>query len=371
MKINNDWFNKKEWVPYTIATCSAVVLYALISHLGVIGKGIDSIWHVIKPLVIGAIIAYLIDPIVRFYERTTFKKLRKKNRRAARNLAITLGIITVVAVIALILLAVIPSLARSIGTFFKGIKSGVSNLEQTVDDLDMRLGGTIDLSTLNDAISDMVASIAKFIPSNIDSIINTSTSVGSGVVTIFIGCIFAIYYLLDKEKLIRAGKNLIKLILKEQKFEAFEDFSFRANKILHRYISCTFIEAVVVGVANCIFMLIARMPYAALISLVVGITNMAPTFGPIVGAFIGSFILLLSKPVDVIGFLIFTIILQTIDGYVIKPKLFGETLGVSALLILVTIVVGGRIFGVIGILFAIPCAAMIDYLWKEYVNIKL
>ena len=102
-----------------------------------------------------------------------------------------------------------------------------------------------------------------------------------------------------------------------------------------------------------------------------GITNLAPTFGPIVGAVIGAFILVLVNPWYALWFLIFTIILQTIDGYILKPRLFGESLGVSALMVLISIIIGGRLFGVIGILFAIPFAAIIDFVWKDYVIKKL
>ena len=111
-------------------------------------------------------------------------------------------------------------------------------------------------------------------------------------------------------------------------------------------------------------MVIFRMDYAVMISVVVGITNTAPTFGPIVGAVIGALILVLVNPLWAAWFLIFTIILQTVDGYIIKPKLFGDTLGISSLLILIAIVVGGRMFGVVGIILGIPVAAIFDYIFK-------
>ena len=100
-------------------------------------------------------------------------------------------------------------------------------------------------------------------------------------------------------------------------------------------------------------------------------TNLAPTFGPIVGGAIGAFILVLENPWYALWFIIFTIILQTVDGYILKPRLFGESLGVSPLMILVAIVLGGRKFGVIGIVLAIPIAAIIDFIWKDYVIKKL
>ena len=118
-------------------------------------------------------------------------------------------------------------------------------------------------------------------------------------------------------------------------------------------------------------MAIMGMDYAVLISVVVGVTNMVPTFGPIVGCLIGMFILLLVHPMWSVWFLIFTILLQTVDGYIIKPKLYGDTLGVSPLLILIAIVVGGRMFGVIGILLAIPVSAILDYIFREILWQKL
>ncbi len=107
------------------------------------------------------------------------------------------------------------------------------------------------------------------------------------------------------------------------------------------------------------------MPFVALVSVVVGVTNLAPTFGPFVGGFIGAFLLVLINPLDALWFIIFTLFLQLCDGYVIKPKLFGGAFDVPSVWILVFIVVGGRMFGVIGILLAIPVAAIVTFVYRE------
>ena len=107
------------------------------------------------------------------------------------------------------------------------------------------------------------------------------------------------------------------------------------------------------------------MQFAGLVSVVVGATNLIPTFGPVIGGAIGAFVLLLVKPMHALAFLIFTVVLQTLDGYIIKPKLFGNSLGVSGLLILVSIVVMGNIFGVVGILLSIPVAAILDFIYRD------
>ena len=125
------------------------------------------------------------------------------------------------------------------------------------------------------------------------------------------------------------------------------------------------------NVINSIFMVICNMPYVGLVSVVVALTNLIPTFGPIIGWVIGGFLLVLIKPWYALAFTLFTIVLQTADGYVIKPKLFGDTLGVSGLLILVGVIVGGRMFGIVGILVAIPGVAILDLLYKEFVLLRL
>ena len=159
--------------------------------------------------------------------------------------------------------------------------------------------------------------------------------------------------------------------MSRQRYRELRDFAKRSDRILIRYIGGTILDGLIVAFANFIFMMIMQMPYAVLLSLVVGVTNLAPTFGPILGGAIGSLILLLINPWHALWFLIFTIILQTIDGYVIKPRLFGNTLGVAGIWILICIIVGGKAFGVIGILLAIPFAAISDFVYRESILVRL
>ena len=155
--------------------------------------------------------------------------------------------------------------------------------------------------------------------------------------------------------------------MSDERYENSLDFLHRCNHILIRYISCDLLDGVAVGLVNYFFMIITGMPYAVLISVVVGLANLVPTFGPIVGGASGALILLLVNPKYVLWFLIFTVILQTIDGYILKPHLYGDTLGVSPLWILVCIILGGRIFGMAGVILAIPFAAISDYIFHEQV----
>ena len=182
-----------------------------------------------------------------------------------------------------------------------------------------------------------------------------------------IGVILAYYFLCAKKKLLDTLGEFFYLVIPSSHYADWSNICNRLNSIFSRFIVCEFVDALIVGIVNAIFMFATGMPYAVICSVVVAITNLAPTFGPFVGAFIAAVILLLAKPDSVIPFLIFTLILQLIDGYVIKPRLFGSALNVPSFLVLVFLVVGGKIWGVPGVLLAIPLAAILTYIYTEIV----
>jgi predicted PurR-regulated permease PerM len=139
----------------------------------------------------------------------------------------------------------------------------------------------------------------------------------------------------------------------------------RVNDIFIQFIGYDLLEGLIVGVINAIVMAIFGMPFIPLISVVVGVTNLLPTFGPMVGGAVGALILLLNNPIHALWFIIITVVIQTVDGYIIKPRLFGGSFGIPAVWTLIAIILGGQMFGVTGILLAIPFAATINILYKE------
>ena len=228
-----------------------------------------------------------------------------------------------------------------------------------------------DVSGLAEFGEKILKNIGDYFSNNMDSFVSSSVNAGKGVFDTVIAFILAIYFMIDKKRIIDGFAKIMRLIMKEKTFKNSADLVERCNAILIRYISFDIIDGIIVGIVNFIYMLIAGQPYSVLISVIVAITNLAPTFGPIVGCAIGSFILVLVNPWYALWFILFTIVLQTIDGYILKPRLFGESLGVSPLMILIAIILGGRLFGVPGILLAIPFAAILDFVFKDYVLKKL
>ena len=371
MKLDNKWI-KKKWVSYTIATCSAVVLYMVLANFPSILKGINSFFSFLRPVILGIVIAYIFNPVALMFERGLFKKIKKESRRWKLSVAFTIFFILLAVV--LLFVALVPQLIDSVSKLISSIGEYVDPSNNFLKDLEnnkiVQLIG-IDLTALESFEKDILGIIGGYFSENMGSLVNGSLNAGRGMFDLVLAFIFAIYFLLDNRRLIRGFSKFLSLAMNEKTYKRTCDVTDRCNTILIRYISFDIIDGIIVGFANLIYMLIAGQPYSVLISVIVGVTNLAPTFGPIVGGAIGAFILVLENPWYALWFIVFTIILQTVDGYILKPRLFGESLGVSPLMILVAIVLGGRKFGVIGIVLAIPFAAIIDFIWKDYVIKKL
>ncbi len=353
----------KPWFAMSVAACSGVLLYMLLSHFSVFIGALRTAMSFLSPVFLGMVIAYIIDPLAVFFEKNLPDKLGSDNLR--RSLSITLSLIVVALFLIVLMVALIPQVIDSVVALF----NNADTYSRTAQRLLRELGAwaqsmNIDISSFVRSGNELLSSFTASIPKNINNILHTSVNFGRSVANTVIGCIMALYFLSGKSH-IRAGfKRLLQALLPERIYDGFISFAKRCNNILIRYIAYDLLDGIIVGVANWLFMLAVNMPYAVLISVVVGVTNLAPTFGPIVGGALGAFILVLVKPLDALIFLAFTLVLQTLDGYVIKPKLFGDQLGVSPIWILVSLVFFGRLFGVTGILLAIPIAAILDYVYE-------
>lgn len=368
MKFNGKWV-KKKWVSYTIATCSAVILYMILSNIDSISEGFSSFYSFLRPVVTGLIIAYVFNPVSKLFENHVFKKV--KNEGTKWKLSVGFSILTILIAVVLLFVALIPQLLDSIVTFASNLGDYVDALQEILHEYedDSFLG--LDIGSIANIGDKILGNFSTNFTSNMGNLVNTSANIGKSFFDLVLAFILAIYLLLDKNRLKNGISNFLRLVMKPERYDAAGDFIRRCNDIIIRYISFDIVDGIIVGIVNAVFMLIAGMPYAVLISVIVGVTNLAPTFGPIVGAVIGGFILVLVKPWYGLAFIIFTVILQTVDGYILKPKLFGESLGVSPLMILISIILGGRLFGVGGILLAIPFAAIIDFVYRDYCLKKL
>lgn len=358
-------FRNQKWYNNAVAILIGVVGYVTLTNLGTISGTLQVIGSYFMPVIYGCVIAYMVNPLAAMLQRSIFSGIR--NESVKWGLSIFLGMFMVILLLGCLLFMLIPQLIDSVALLIGNMDTYVATMDRMIRNLNIPgLDIESQLEGLATSSEDLIKTATQFLSTSLRSIVSASRGVGRNLVNLFLALILSFYLLGSKESIKAGSKRLMKAALPDRLYETIRTLLNRCNNILVRYIVFSILDAIIVGGVNALFMAITGMQYIGLISAVVGITNLIPSFGPVIGGAIGCFILLLVNPWHALAFLIFTLVLQTVDGYLIKPKLFGNSLGVSGLLILVSIVVFGNIMGILGILLAIPLAAIIDFSYEEY-----
>lgn len=357
---------KKPWAAYTFAACCAVLLYVVLSHWTAVWSGVKSFLSAASPIIIGLVIAYLLSPIARFFKTKLFRKIKKDSARHTAGVIMTL--ICFVLLLALLLLALIPSLVQSIGKLVDNWPDYIEKIDDLLVKVSALLQGwgiAFNVSSLSGLVDQYMDNVMELIKNNSDAILNALGNIGTGIANFAVGVVFGFCFLETEKLIISVTRRLRLLVETKERFESHNTLLNRCNNIFLRYVGCTLLDALIIGVVTLVFNLIAKVPYAPLIAVVVGITNIVPTFGPIVGGAIGCFFIVLESPIKALLFLVFICVIQAVDGTIIKPRLFSGSLGISGVWTLVLIIIGGKIAGVLGIVLAIPLAAMFVIVYQE------
>ena len=361
-------FKDRPWYPLAVAISIGVMLYVLLINLGPVTRSLGHFVGFFRPVIIGVVIAYLVNPLAKLYERLIFKKNQDEKKR--HGLSNILAFITFVLLLGLVLLMLIPQIIDSAMFLADNLDDYLAAARKLIENWGIagHLGG---LEEILNSSGELLKKLLDILTKNIDSIISGTASAGRGVFMVIIAFFLSFYIISEKNKIKDGLKRLLAALMTKERYDKTAVFVRKCDVILEQYVTHNFLDSLIVGIANAIFMACCGMPYIGLISVLIALTNLVPTFGPIVGAVIGAFLLVLVEPWYALAFIVFSIVLQTADAYYIKPKLFGDTLGVSGLLILIGIIVGGRMFGIIGILLAIPVVAILDMIYKDFVITRL
>lgn len=345
--------------------CALIFCYMVFVNLGNIGIFFAGVTRVLTPVIIGLVLAYIIDPVAKFFETKVFKMMKKENVR--RTVSAIIALILVVTLFIVFIGMLVPSLISSVKMLIDNADVYYASIQKVVDKINtIGFGVHIDLSAIEDSIKNWLGNLVNNLSQNLSSVLDTTKNIGSTVINILIGVILAVYFMFGKKHLLTGIERLRRAILTPQTYDRRTRFWNRVHDIFTQYIGCNVIDAIIIGVSNAIFMIILGMPYVPLVSFVVGVCNLIPTFGPIIGAVIGALVLVLVKPSFALWFLIFTVAIQILDAYVIKPRLFSSSFGLPGVWTLIAITVGGNLFGILGILLAIPVAAIIAFLYDEH-----
>lgn len=344
--------------------CAVAIFFIVFSNSDSISGFFEGATRVLAPIIIGLVLAYIIDPVAKFFETKIFVKIKKENLR--RTLSAVIALILVLALLIVFIGTLIPSLISSISMLMDNADTYYATIEKAVNQINsLGFGLHIDLSAIEASVRNWLGDFVNNLSQNLSSILSTTKNIGTVLLNILIGVILAVYILFSKKYLVSGLRRLRKAIFTPRQYESKTRFWNRCHDIFTQYIGCNIIDALIIGISNAIFMLILGMPYVPLVSFVVGVANLIPTFGPIIGGAIGALVLVLVKPSYALWFLIFTIGIQILDAYVIKPRLFSSSIGLAPVWTLIAITVGGNLFGIVGILIAIPVAAILTFIYDE------
>ena len=353
-----DWF-------CVVGAC--IAFYLLLNNLGYFLGRIGIFINILSPFAGGIVIAYILDPMVKFFYARLFKE-----KKGTRGFAILLAYAVAILLLMLLAWLVVPQIVNSIGMLFTNFPSYIQGVQEMLLYVQSEYG--IDLQQATKMLDDseaMVKEIYAMATNAMPQIVASIGSVASNFVAIFTSIAASIYMLADKDHLLHQLRTLAHAFLPEKVASNTLRICHYANVNFTGFFVGKIIDSAIIGVITFVAMTILRLDFAVLISVFIGITNIIPVFGPFIGAIPSVFILLLIDPLQAVIFCVLILIIQQVDGNFIGPKILGSSIGISALWILFSIVVGGDLFGIVGMIVGVPVFATLYGLAQEFVHYAL
>ena len=353
-----DWF-------CVVGAC--IAFYLILNNLGYFVGKIGAFIGILSPFAGGIVIAYILDPMVKFFYQKVFKEKKK-----TRGFAILMAYAVAILLIVLLAWLVIPQIVNSIVMLFTNFPSYIQSIQDMLVMIQERFG--VDLSSATKMLDDseaMVKEVYSMATAAMPQIVASIGNVASNFVAIFTSIAASIYMLADKDHLLHQLRTLAHAFLPEKVADNTLRICHYANVNFTGFFVGKIIDSAIIGVITFVAMTILRLDFALLISVFIGITNIIPVFGPFIGAIPSIFILLLVDPIQAVIFCVLILVIQQLDGNFIGPKILGSSIGISALWILFSIVVGGDLFGIVGMVVGVPVFATLYGLAQEFVHYTL
>ncbi|MBS6195307.1 MAG: AI-2E family transporter [Clostridiales bacterium] len=364
---------------------ASMLFYFGIFHMDTLKQGLSKIYEILTPIIYAAIISYILWPIIRFMEKTVIYRLcelkkwnpTKKVRKVIRMFCVIVSLLLFFLLIYGLLSMLVPEIINSITNIVESFPRYINNIEHWMDDL---LKNTPELATNSNMIFSKIFAQAESWLSNdllpqINSVVKNFSSGFFGVLTFLknflIGAMISIYLLYGKETYVAHGKQFLYCIFRpETSNNIIRDLQF-IDKTFGGFIVGKILDSIIIGILCYIGTVLLNLPYALLISVVVGVTNVIPFFGPYLGAVPSAFLILLVNPVQCIYFVLFILVLQQFDGNFLGPKILGGSTGLSSFMVIVAILVGGGLFGIVGMFIGVPACAVICTILRNLIRIRL
>ncbi|MCQ2455202.1 MAG: AI-2E family transporter [Clostridia bacterium] len=362
-----------------LVIAASILFFIFVYKFGTILRALQKVISVLEPIIFGLVISYLLNPLVDFFNKRVFPKLcRKKNKEfkltpALNMLSVCLSLLFFIIIIAGIIVLIIPQ-------FIESFSNVVETLPDQIDSL-IGWGEKVlkENNSLESAFETVLNYEKKWLKDDVSTYINAAAEYfASGVMGVLtflknfaIGFIVAIYLLYNKTRFGNKTRKLMFATFKEQTVKSILSGLHKSNQVFSGFIYAKLLDSLIIGVLCFIGISIMRIPYTMLVAVIIAVTNVIPVFGPYIGAIPCAALILMTNPLKGLYFIIFIILLQTFDGNLLGPKILGDKTGLETFWVIFAIVVGGGLFGVLGLVIGVPLFAVVYYFVSLTINNRL
>ena len=356
-------------------------MWWLVNHFNLLLTLVDTVLGILSPILIGLLLAFVLNLLLVPLERLWNKLFLKENsrpvvRKLRRPICLLLSFLIVLGVIFAVCFVVIPRLGSTVVEMVNTVTAYVKTLDVRYDDLRAALEQySITLPEIDLGKSDLLTKITDLVAKGGSALLNTTigvtTSVLSAVVNLLMGVVFSVYILAQKETLGRQIKRVLYALFPEKRVTPFLAFLGRVSRTFSQFVTGQTIEAVILGTLVFLGMLILRLPYALVIAVLVGVTALIPILGSWIGAIVGALLILPVSFMQAIWFVVFLIVLQQIEGNLIYPHVMGNAIGLPSIWVLFAVLLGEGLMGILGMLLFIPLTSVCYTLLREQVHKRL
>lgn len=376
-QLRQDYFYKGLTIFLVVAAC--LLFYFFMKELSSVFSFFKKIYSILQPIIIGLVLAYLLNPIYTFFYKKLGKIFQKKSKKPqkadafARVCSVTVSILVLLLIIFLLVYMIVPQ-------FIVSISNMVTVLPGQIDAWYTRFSDMMRSNNWVEQVFDKVVEYEKnWLQNDLSSFVNRFASqFASGVLNVVtflkniaLGVILTIYLLYNKERFIRLSRKALYVLLPQKTVAGILKVGRKANIVFGSFITGQLLDAVIVGCLCFIGVSIINVPYAMLIAVTVGATNIIPVFGPYIGGIPCALLIFLTNPLKSLYFIIFIVLLQMLDGNIIAPKILGTKIGIDSFWVVVSIIVGSGLFGIAGMIIGVPTFAVLYYLLSSYFNARL
>lgn len=351
-----------------------VIMLAIAMNFGSVCKWFVNLVAVFMPFILGIVLAFFLNVPMKFCERRLLAK--KQFDKMRRTLAILLTLIFVFGIISAVVALIVPQLTKTVSNIVQAVPEAIQNLDA------YQARTAEKFPQLADAINKVNLSSEKILNETMEFLNRWMNDSGSSamakvsgtlgnVLNLFIGLIFAIYILAQKEKLKCQTRHLLDAYFKPSVSKNIWRVGKLTSVTFQRFISGQCLEACILGTMFFVAMSIFRFPYALLISVLIAVTSLIPIWGAFIGCIVGSFLIAVVNPMQALGFLVLFLILQQVEGNLIYPHVVGGSIGLPSIWVLAAVTVGGKLYGIIGMILFIPICSVLYTLLKENVRSRL